>query len=257
MPKVRITNHGIAWSVTYDDKPPTLISTALPSTAGAVVQLKGFFYLWTLMCAEGTQKEEVLADELAGTNLTASERPDKQRLDAVQHMLNEGTIAVRGTERCDDRLLIEKDIKEYKTWLANVEAKIKAEEKAGHSAIAENLKKKKAEIKKLLRRAKNPLEGLSRDIRKAIGRAISKLSHRAPEVGAKLKEHRTRDGRYEGVCLRNCRVGGGATMRWPPSAAQTVRAVFPHTAFTKTRSAERPETVSAEPGSPARTPRIA
>ena len=32
-----------------------------------------------------------------------------------------------------------------------------------------------------------------------------------------------------------CRVGGGAPRgRWPPSAAQTVRAVFPHTAFTKT-----------------------
>src|ERR1035438_538103 len=26
-----------------------------------------------------------------------------------------------------------------------------------------------------------------------------------------------------------CRVGGGALARWPPSAAQTVRAVFPHT----------------------------
>ena len=40
--------------------------------------------------------------------------------------------------------------------------------------------------------------------------------------------------------LRNvnaCRVGGGAPRgRWPPSAAQTVRAVFPHTAFTKTFS---------------------
>ena len=34
-----------------------------------------------------------------------------------------------------------------------------------------------------------------------------------------------------------CRVGGGAPRgRWPPSAAQTVRAVFPHTAFTKTSS---------------------
>ena len=35
--------------------------------------------------------------------------------------------------------------------------------------------------------------------------------------------------------LALCRVGGGAPRgRWPPSAAQTVRAVFPHTAFTKT-----------------------
>ena len=33
-----------------------------------------------------------------------------------------------------------------------------------------------------------------------------------------------------------CRVGGGAFARWPPSAAQTVRAVFPHTAFTKTHT---------------------
>jgi hypothetical protein len=30
------------------------------------------------------------------------------------------------------------------------------------------------------------------------------------------------------------RVGGGALARWPPSAAQTVRADFRHTAFTKT-----------------------
>src|SRR5882724_10584838 len=36
--------------------------------------------------------------------------------------------------------------------------------------------------------------------------------------------------------LRWCRVGGGALARWPPSAAQTVRAVFPHTAFTKTHA---------------------
>ena len=36
---------------------------------------------------------------------------------------------------------------------------------------------------------------------------------------------------------QHCRVGGGAPRgRWPPSAAQTVRAVFPHTAFTKTSS---------------------
>ncbi len=33
--------------------------------------------------------------------------------------------------------------------------------------------------------------------------------------------------------LRRCRVGGGALARWPPSAAQTARAVFPHAAFTK------------------------
>jgi phosphoserine phosphatase RsbU/P len=34
------------------------------------------------------------------------------------------------------------------------------------------------------------------------------------------------------------RVGGGALTRWPPSAAQTVHAVFPHTAFTKTRDSK-------------------
>src|SRR5690349_24292185 len=36
--------------------------------------------------------------------------------------------------------------------------------------------------------------------------------------------------------LPRCRVGGGALALWPPSAAQTVHAVFPHTALTKTRS---------------------
>jgi hypothetical protein len=30
-----------------------------------------------------------------------------------------------------------------------------------------------------------------------------------------------------------CRVGGGAPRRWPPSAAQTARTVFPYAAFTK------------------------
>src|SRR5439155_11229003 len=35
--------------------------------------------------------------------------------------------------------------------------------------------------------------------------------------------------------IHRCRVGGGALSRWPPSAAQTARAVFPHAAFTKTQ----------------------
>jgi len=35
--------------------------------------------------------------------------------------------------------------------------------------------------------------------------------------------------------FRDCRVGGGAPKRWPPSAAQTARTVFPYAAFTKTR----------------------
>src|SRR3990172_8161968 len=35
------------------------------------------------------------------------------------------------------------------------------------------------------------------------------------------------------VVSHACRVGGGAPQGWPPSAAQTQRAVFPHWAFTK------------------------
>src|SRR5712664_3610412 len=38
-----------------------------------------------------------------------------------------------------------------------------------------------------------------------------------------------------------CRVGGGALTRWPPSAAQSARADFPHAAFTKTRVSEMQE----------------
>src|ERR1039458_9506576 len=36
------------------------------------------------------------------------------------------------------------------------------------------------------------------------------------------------------------RVGGGALTRWPPSAAQTVRADFRHTAITKTPASGSP-----------------
>ena len=35
-----------------------------------------------------------------------------------------------------------------------------------------------------------------------------------------------------------CRVGGGALARWPPSATQTARTVFPYAAFTKARNSE-------------------
>ena len=42
-------------------------------------------------------------------------------------------------------------------------------------------------------------------------------------------------GRYP---LLRCRVGGGALARWPPSAAQTARTVFPYAAFTKTPPTE-------------------
>jgi len=41
--------------------------------------------------------------------------------------------------------------------------------------------------------------------------------------------------------LLHCRVGGGALTRWPPSAAQSARADFPHAAFTKTRVSEMQE----------------
>jgi hypothetical protein len=57
--------------------------------------------------------------------------------------------------------------------------------------------------------------------------------------------------------LRGCRVGGGALARWPPSAAQTVRAVFPHTAFTKTHASGMQSKGSTESSSPARTRRTA
>src|SRR6516164_5382626 len=45
--------------------------------------------------------------------------------------------------------------------------------------------------------------------------------------------------------------------RWPPSAAQTERAVFPHPAFTKTKLAERQWKGSSRLGSQARTHRRA
>src|SRR5664280_2161869 len=44
---------------------------------------------------------------------------------------------------------------------------------------------------------------------------------------------------------------------WPPSAAQTVHAVFPHTAFTKTHASGMLSKVLAEQGSPAHTHRTA
>src|SRR5208337_2304756 len=48
------------------------------------------------------------------------------------------------------------------------------------------------------------------------------------------------DLRSTGVTpLPRCRVGGGAPKRWPPSAAQTGRAVFPHPAFTQARQRRR------------------
>ena len=50
-----------------------------------------------------------------------------------------------------------------------------------------------------------------------------------------------------------CRVGGGALARWPPSAAQTARADFPHAAFTLMRLAWTQSKVSIQSSSPDQT----
>jgi hypothetical protein len=59
----------------------------------------------------------------------------------------------------------------------------------------------------------------------------------------------------------NCRLGGGALSRWPPSASQTVHAGFPHTAFTKMQTSEMSEKELAQPGEQAhahgKTPEVA
>jgi hypothetical protein len=47
---------------------------------------------------------------------------------------------------------------------------------------------------------------------------------------------------------RDCRVGGGALARWPPSAAQTARTVFPYAAFTKTASEQMRSKELVQPG---------
>ena len=70
----------------------------------------------------------------------------------------------------------------------------------------------------------------------------------------------TRKGfvRYDGqASYIDCRVGGGALTRWPPSAAQTARAVFPHAAFTLMRCARQQSKVSIRSSSPVRTRRTA
>src|SRR6266851_1877330 len=46
--------------------------------------------------------------------------------------------------------------------------------------------------------------------------------------------------------VHRCRVGGGALTRWPPSAAQTARTVFPYAAFTMRRCYEMQATVLTE-----------
>ena len=54
-----------------------------------------------------------------------------------------------------------------------------------------------------------------------------------------------------------CRVGGGAPARWPPSAAQTARAVFPHAAFTKMLAMKVQAKELTQPDLPAHTRRTA
>src|SRR5262249_13846121 len=44
---------------------------------------------------------------------------------------------------------------------------------------------------------------------------------------------------FRGIDNAACRVGGGAPKCWPPSAAQTGHAVFPHPAFTRARHRRR------------------
>src|SRR5437867_9621131 len=54
--------------------------------------------------------------------------------------------------------------------------------------------------------------------------------------------------------VHRCRVGGGALARWPPSAAQTARTVFPYAAFTKSPNTGMPMKELIEPDSQARAP---
>ena len=54
-----------------------------------------------------------------------------------------------------------------------------------------------------------------------------------------------------------CRVGGGALVCWPPSAAQTARTVFPYAAFTKIPNTGMPMKELIEPDLQAHTVHIA
>ena len=68
---------------------------------------------------------------------------------------------------------------------------------------------------------------------------LAKLASEEDKCIAKIELDKTGAGLVTAIKEFDhyCRVGGGAPRgRWPPSAAQTVRAVFPHTAFTKTSS---------------------
>ena len=64
-------------------------------------------------------------------------------------------------------------------------------------------------------------------------------------------------GHYSASPLSGRRWRIGFPRCWPPSAAQTVHAVFPHTAFTKTHSSGTQSKVLTEPGLPAHTHRTA
>jgi hypothetical protein len=75
----------------------------------------------------------------------------------------------------------------------------------------------------------------------------------APEPYERHYRIRLKDVRL----VHRCRVGGGAPKRWPPSAAQTARTVFPYAAFTKTRHYEMREKELTPPSSQAHTHRTA
>src|SRR6516162_7740154 len=74
---------------------------------------------------------------------------------------------------------------------------------------------------------------------------------RPPDPTPSLQPH------YEPSSLSGRRRRARLLSRWPPSAAQTGRAVFPHPAFTKTQLAERQWKGSSRLGSQARTHRRA
>ena len=68
-------------------------------------------------------------------------------------------------------------------------------------------------------------------------------------LGSRPSLHHLRRGlRLVVRLLHRCRVGGGALTRWPPSAAQTARTVFPYAAFTKTASEPMRSKELVQPG---------
>src|SRR3954470_14450076 len=67
-------------------------------------------------------------------------------------------------------------------------------------------------------------------------RAFNHRSRLGLSVGLRLSASECLTSLADSV---TCRVGGGALARWPPSAAQTARTVFPYAAFTMRRCYER------------------